>query len=318
MVRLCEAASPGGKYSTLIFPGLKKLPGVKAVITHKDTKGIMLAPDQFILCNERVNCFADEIAAIAAVDEDTASEAAELIRVEYEPLPPLFSVKEATAEGAPILHKHLDSNLADEVNLNFGNAEKAFSQSEHIRFDEYTVHPTHSCFSEHHVVVADYSLPDKLTIWTPIQSFIFIKMNMAFNFGLKESNVRIMNLNTGGAFCGRGADEPHHYIAALLSRKTGKPVKIRCSADEEFIVFHGGGKYNFKLKTGVKNDGTLKAIEADLLLDCGAYMKKCTTQAIANAVSNAIGYPIKELPITPERVLAAISQKKKEGSINKK
>ena len=93
---------------------------------------------------------------------------------------------------------------------------------------------------------------------------------MSFKLGLPASSVRIMNLNTGGAFCGRGADKPHHYIAALLSRKAGKPVKIRCSADEEFIVYHGGGTYNFTLKTGVMKDGAIKAIETDLLLDCGA------------------------------------------------
>lgn len=271
--KIVRSSIPRGKILNIDTSRAEKLPGVKAVIIHKDTDGIMLGSDQLVLCDNIVNCFGDEVAAVAAVDEDTATEAVELIRVDYEPMTPIFSVKEATAEGAPILHVHLDSNYADEVNMNFGDAEKAFSQSEHIRLDEYTVYPTHSCFSEHHIVLADYSLSDKLTIWTPIQASIFIQMNMAFKFGLPESNVRIMNLNTGGAFCGRGADEPHHYIAALLSRKTGKPMKIRCTADEEFIVFHGGGKYNFRLKTGVMKDGTLKAIEADLLLDCGAYMK---------------------------------------------
>jgi CO/xanthine dehydrogenase Mo-binding subunit len=156
--------------------------------------------------------------------------------------------------------------------MNFGDADKAFSESEHVRVDEYTAYPTHQCFSEHHTVLADYSLPDKLTVWTPVQGSIFIQMNMAFKFGLSQSNVRIMNLNTGGAFCGRGGDKPHHYVAAVLSRKTGRPVRISCTADEEFIVHRGGGKYSFKLKTGVMKDGTLKAIQADLLLDCGAYM----------------------------------------------
>jgi CO/xanthine dehydrogenase Mo-binding subunit len=85
-------------------------------------------------------------------------------------------------------------------------------------------------------------MPDKLTVWTPIQISIFIQMNMAFKFGLPQSSVRIMNLNTGGAFCGRGADKPHHYIAAILSRKTGRPVKIRCTGEEEFIVHRGGRK----------------------------------------------------------------------------
>jgi 4-hydroxybenzoyl-CoA reductase subunit alpha len=109
-------------------------------------------------------------------------------------------------------------------------------------------------------------------MWTPIQVATIIQMNMAFKFDLPESSIRIMNLNSGGCFCGRGSDKAHHYIATILSRKTGRPVKIRCTADEEFLVFRGGGKYSFTFKTGVVKDGTLKVVDADLLLDCGAYM----------------------------------------------
>ncbi len=250
----------------------EKLPGVKAVITYKDTNDLMIGPDQFLLCEENVKCFGDEIAAVAAVDEDIAAEAAELIKIEYEPLSPILSIEDAIAEGAPILHDHLDDNIATDHNVCFGDADKAFAEAEYIRTDEYVINPTHSCFSEQHIVLADFSLPDKLTIWTPIQSATFIQMNMSFKFGLPLSRIRLMNLNTGGAFCGRGSDIAHHYIAALLSRKTGKPVKIRCTADEEFIVFRGGGRYQFKIKTGVMKDGRLKAVEADLSLDSGAYM----------------------------------------------
>ena len=270
--KIVRSSIPRGKIVKLDTSRAEKLPGVKAVITHQDTNSMMYGSDQFLLSDDRVNCFGDEIAAVAAVDEDTAWEAAELIRVEYEPLPPVFSVEDAAAEGAPLLHEYNENNFADDLSMNFGDGEKAFSEAQHIRTDTYTVHPSHSCFSEHHTVLADYSLPDQLTIWTPIQASIHIQMNMSFKLGLPASSVRIMNLNTGGAFCGRGADKPHHYIAALLSRKAGKPVKIRCSADEEFIVYHGGGTYNFSLKTGVMKDGAIKAIETDLLLDCGAYM----------------------------------------------
>ncbi len=270
--KIVRSAIPSGKILNIDTSRAEKLPGVKAVITHKDTDGLMVGADQLLLRDDSVNYFGDEIAAVAAVDEDTAIEAAELITVEYEPMSPLLSVEEAAVEGARVIHNHLDSNQADDVTMNFGDAEKAFAESDHIRVDEYTINPSHSAFSEQHIVLADYSLPDKLTIWTPIQSSVIIQMNMAFKFNLPVSKVRIMNLNTGGAFCGRGSDKAHHYIAALLSRRTGRPVKIRCTADEEFLVFRGGGTYNFKFKTGAKKDGTLKAIGAELLLDCGAYM----------------------------------------------
>jgi len=270
--KIVRSSIPSGKILNIDVSRAEKLPCVKAIITHKSTDGLMLGPDQMLFGSDRVNHFGDEIAAVAAIDEDTAAEAADLIKVEYEPLPPVFSVEEATAEGACIIHDHLDDNYSDDISMNFGDADKAFSETEHVRTDEYTIYPTHSCFAEHHIVLVDFSLPNRLKIWTPIQCSIFIQMNMAQKFSLPLSNVRIINLNTGGAFCGRGSDKPHHYIAALLSRNTGKPVKIRCTTNEEFIVHRGGGKYSFKLRTGIMKDGTLKAIEADLLLDCGAYM----------------------------------------------
>jgi 4-hydroxybenzoyl-CoA reductase subunit alpha len=270
--KIVRSSIPRGKILTIDTSMAQKLPGVRAIITHKDTNGLVVGPDQPLLREDSVNYFGDEIAAVAAVDEDTANEAADLIKVEYEPMTPLLSAEEGIAEGAPIIHEYLENNLADDLTMNFGDADKAFSESEHIRVDEYTVKPTHSCYAEHHIVLADYSLPDKLTIWTPTQVTTLIQMNMAFKLSLPESNVRIMNLNSGGCFCGRASDKAHHYIAVLLSRKTGKPVKIRCTADEEFLVFRGGGNYSFRFRTGVMKDGTLKVIESDLLLDCGAYM----------------------------------------------
>ena len=129
------------------------------------------------------------------------------------------------AAGAPALHDFLTDNIADEISMSFGEPDRAFAESEHIREDEFSVQPTHSAFSEHHIVLADFSLSDRLTIWTPIQSSAIIKSSMARNLGLTDSNVRIVNLHTGGAFCGRGADKPHHYIAALSFTKSGQAGK---------------------------------------------------------------------------------------------
>ena len=271
--KIVRSPIPSGKILHIDTSKAEKLPGVRAVITYKDTSGLMSGSDKFLLCENMVHFFGDEVAAVAAVDEDTALEAAELIKIDYDPLKPIFSMEEAMAAGAPALHDFMTDNIADEITMSFGEPDQAFAESDYIREDEFSVQPTHSAFSEHHIVLADFSLPDRLTIWTPIQSSAIIKSSMARNLSLTDSSVRIVNLHTGGAFCGRGADKPHHYIAALLSRKAGRPVKIMCTADEEFLVYRGGGKYKFKLRTGVKKDGTLMVMDADLLHDCGAYME---------------------------------------------
>ena len=110
----------------------EKLPGVKAVITHKDSAGIMVGPDQQLLCDEMVHYIGDEVAGVAAADEDSACEAAELIKVNYEPLPPILSIEEAIAPDAPILKPYYEDNYADENTLNFGDADKAFTESDHV------------------------------------------------------------------------------------------------------------------------------------------------------------------------------------------
>jgi 4-hydroxybenzoyl-CoA reductase subunit alpha len=262
-----------GKIVNIDTSRAEKVPGVKAIIIHQDTGGLMMGPDQYALCDEMVNYFGDEVAAVAAVDEETACEAVELIKVDYEPMTPVLSIEEATAEGAPVLHKHFEDNYADEVTMNFGDTEKAFSESDYMRVDEYTTNPNHNCFAELHAVVADYSMPGKLSVWTPTQSSTLVQKAMAESFGLPESNVRILNLNTGGAFSGRGSARVHHYAAAILSRKSGRPVKITSTEDEEFLVCRSNGKSAFAFKTGVMKDGTLKVIEADFVQDCGAYVE---------------------------------------------
>lgn len=249
----------------------ERLAGVKAVVTHKDCPGLRTGSDRELLCSDMVNFIGDEVAAVAAIDEDTAAEAAELIGVEYEPLEAVFSMEEATAAGAPIIHKGRESNYMDKFDIDIGNVEKAFSEAEHVRIGEYTFNPNHNCFAEHHVVVADYSLPGKLSIWMPNQSPLFVQKGMSGVLGISESNVRVFNLNTGGAFSGRIGPRKHNFIAAILSKKASRPVKIRCTADEEFVVYPGGGYFKYIIKTGILKDGTLKATEATYLFDCGAY-----------------------------------------------
>lgn len=272
--KIVRSPIPRGKIISIDTSPAEKLPGVVAVITHKDSGGLMVGPDQQLLCESMVNYIGDEVAAVAALDEDTAAAAAELIKVEYEPLPALLSLEEAAAPGAPVLHEYYTDNFADERTYLFGDPDRAFAESDHVRVDEFIVHPNHNCFAELHTVLADYSLPGKLSIWTPTQTANLFQKSLAQNLRLSESDVRVCSLNTGGAFSGRTSAKTHHYIAALLSRKAARPVKIMADSDEEFIMCRAGGRNTYRLKTGVMRDGRIKVIEADFLHDCGAYVEE--------------------------------------------
>ncbi|MFC1591586.1 xanthine dehydrogenase family protein molybdopterin-binding subunit [Thermodesulfobacteriota bacterium] len=271
--KIVRSPIPRGRVLSIDTSLAEKLPGVKAVITHLDTGGLMVGPDQQLLCTETVNYIGDEVAAVAAVDEDTAAEAADLIRVEYEPMPALLTLEEARAPDAPILQPYYEDNYADDRTTILGDPDRAFDEVDHIRVDEFVAYPNHNCFAELHIALADFSLPDRLSIWSPTQTASLFQKDIAQNLGLSESNVRLCSLNTGGAFSGRVSVKPHHYIAALLSRKAGRPVKVMVDADEEFIACRAGGKNTYRLKTGYMRDGTLKVIEADFLHDCGAYVE---------------------------------------------
>ncbi|MCP4713506.1 MAG: xanthine dehydrogenase family protein molybdopterin-binding subunit, partial [Deltaproteobacteria bacterium] len=229
--KIVRSTIPHGKITDIDTSRAAQLPGVKAIITHRDCNGIMIGPDQQLLCDETVNYIGDEVAAVAATDEATAAEAAELIQISYEKLPALLTITEATAPDAPTLNPYYDDNYADDRTTVLGDPDKAFENVDHIRIDEFSARPNHNCFAELHTTVADFSLPDKLSIWTPTQTATLFQKDLAQKLGLSESNVRVCCLNTGGAFSGRVSVKPHHVIAALLSRKTGRPVSYIADSD---------------------------------------------------------------------------------------
>ena len=247
------------------------LPGVRAVVTGRDAPGLMFSEHQPVLAVDTVNYIGEEVAAVAAADLATAEEAVRLIRVEYEILEPALTLRAALKNDAPVIHERAPGNIGPVHSQDFGDPDEAFAASDFIFEDEFKTPVQHNTLAEFHVALADFSNPDKLHMWTPTQGAPMYKMQLAEAFGLKESQVRIVYQNVGGAFTGRGRAKPHHLIAALLSRTAGKPVKVKATGDEEFIMFRGSGDTLYKFRTGVSRDGRIRALEADVTFDAGAH-----------------------------------------------
>jgi CO/xanthine dehydrogenase Mo-binding subunit len=247
------------------------LPGVKAVVTGKDAPGLMFSEHQPVLAQDVVNYVGEEVAAVAATDLATAEDAIELIDVEYELLPAVKLVRDALKPDAPTIHERAPGNIGPTHAQDFGDPDAALAASDLIVEDEFKSPVQHNTLAELHVALADFSNPDKLHMYTPTQGAPMYKMQLAEAFGLQESQVRIVYPNVGGAFTGRGRAKPHHLIAALLSRTAGKPVKLKATGDEEFIMFRGSGDTFYKFRTGVTKDGTIKVLEIDVTFDCGAH-----------------------------------------------
>ncbi|MFW2403970.1 MAG: xanthine dehydrogenase family protein molybdopterin-binding subunit [Gammaproteobacteria bacterium] len=271
--KIVRSPHPSARIVSIDTSEAEALPGVKAIITAPDAKGIVIGMYQPLLPAEFVKFIGHEVAAVAALDEATAAAAAKLIKVEYEVLPPVLAMTKAMREDAPQLHKKAQRNVGWEENLNYGDPDSAFADCDVIREDEYVTNPSHNCYAEYHVCVADFTKAGQLTMWTPTQTALLFQKSLAAGLKLSDSDVRLLTLNTGGGFTGRTATRPHHFLAALLSRKAGRPVRIRASGDEEFTMCHAGGKVIYKLKSGATKDGHLKVIEADLLFDSGAYVE---------------------------------------------
>ena len=248
------------------------VPGVKAILTPEDGKDVWIGMNQPLLPPDGVVKYVGhEVVAIAATSERIAAKAAKLVEVEYEILPSLTDPREAIKEGAIQLHEKAKGNIGWELNLDQGDPDKVFAECDVIREDEFITNASHNCYAEYHVCVSDFSQAGKLVVWTPTQTAILFQKSIAAAFQMDESDVRLLTLNTGGGFTGRTSARPHHYLSALLSRKAGRPVRLRAAGDEEFIMCRAGGKVIYKLRSGASKDGKLKVIEADLLFDNGAY-----------------------------------------------
>ena len=247
------------------------LSGVKLVITGEDFPELMFSEFQPVFAQDVVNYVGEEVAAVAAADLMTAEEALSLIEVEYDVLEPALDVRQALKSDAVQIHERAPGNIGPTHQQDFGDPDQAFADSAFIFEDEFKSPVQHNTLAEFHVALADFSNPDKLHMWTPTQGAPLYKMQLAEAFGLRESQVRIIYENVGGAFTGRGRAKPHHLIAAALSRKVGKPVKIKATGDEEFIMFRGSGDTFYKFRTGVAKDGVIKALEIEATFDSGGH-----------------------------------------------
>lgn len=255
------------------------LPGVRAVITAKDTPQIKFSfvkalSDKYPLCLDKVRFVGDEVAAVAADDLETAERAIRLIKVEYEPLPGVFDPEEAMQPGAPIIHEDKPSNVTLEVHKEFGNLEEGFKASDRIFEDKYVTQKVNHCCMETQGCIAHWDATDRLTVWAPHQAPHTVRQELARILDIPERKVRVIRTPLGGAFGSRLVTDMKEPIAAILSRKTGRPVKIVNTREEEFTTAKTRYPYVVYLKTGVTNDGRILARQARVIVDNGAYNDK--------------------------------------------
>ncbi len=252
----------------------ERLPGVKSVITFKDIPpykiGYSIHADKYALCKDKVRYVGDEVAAVAAVDEATAEKALNQILVDYEILQPVIDPLQAMKPEAARLHEERSSNISVESHYEYGSTAKGFKDADHIFEDTFeTQRQCHVCM-ETHGCIASWNMDNSLSVWTPTQIPHLMKRFLAKAFKLPFNKVRINKVGVGGAFGARTDLFPYDIIASCLSKKTGRPVKLILSREEEFFATVTRHPSVVTIKTGVKgNKITTRQVKA--ILNAGAY-----------------------------------------------
>ncbi len=253
----------------------EKVSGVKGIITAKDVPhnnwGHSGRNDEQVLAFDKVRYIGDEVAAVAAIDEDTAEEALDLISVEYQELPAVFDIEEAMKPDAPRIHEDLVSNIGCEQVLERGDIEKGFQEADVIVEDTFTTQGVVHSHIEPVACVASWDADGKLTLWQGGMWPSGIRLDLATVLNLPLSMIRVINCHVGGAHGNRIRIIWGYPIAAILSKKTGRPVKIIQTREEEFITTRYRPVCKLWMKLGAKKDGTLTAEHVKWLRDNGAY-----------------------------------------------
>ncbi len=275
-VKILRSPYPHARVKNIDASRAEALPGVKAILTPADV------PD-FPIHNRETAPFltmpvlastaryaGDEILAVAAVDEETAQSALELIKVDYEKLPFVLDAEEAVKETAPKLYP--EGNVIQESadTIIRGDVEEGFRQADVILEEKYKTHLIQHVTMEPRVAVAAWS-GRRLTLWDSHKNPFRVRTDVARALGLRVNQVKVLTPYIGGDFGDKAFVERYHIIVALLAMKTGQPVRIDYTREENYLSAHHRYPTTWYLKYGVKKDGTLTAIEVKLYADLGAY-----------------------------------------------
>ncbi|MEM7160262.1 MAG: xanthine dehydrogenase family protein molybdopterin-binding subunit [Myxococcota bacterium] len=255
--------------------------GVFGVVTGQDFKipyGIIpWTPDENALAVDKALHVGDGVAAVAAIDEDTANEALAAIDIEYEVLPALFDPEESLASDVQINPYSRKGNLSKKVLLEFGDVEGGIEGADLVVEGEYFFEGTTHAAIEPHCAVAFVERGGSggddglLTVWSATQVSHYLHRELAKVLEIPAHRIRVIQPPLGGAFGGKSEPFDLEFCVAKLAYKTGRPVKILYTREEVFYSHRGRHPMRMKYRTGFDKTGKIKAVDARTVLDGGAY-----------------------------------------------
>jgi 4-hydroxybenzoyl-CoA reductase alpha subunit len=274
--RMLRSPHPHARIRRLDVSRAAAHPGVLATLVGTELPipfGILpVSQDEHALAVDTVRFVGDPVAAVAALDEETAEEALGLIEVDYEVLPALMTIEEALAREDARIHDYGPrGNVHKEVSFDFGDVEEGFREADHVREDTFFFEGNTHLPLEQHAALASFGPDGKLTLWSSTQTPHYVHRALAKVLEMPPAHVRVIALPNGGGFGGKSDPFGHEIAACRLSMKTGRPVKITLTREEVFYCHRGRHPVRMWIKTGLRRDGAITAMHFRSALDGGAY-----------------------------------------------
>ncbi len=301
--KILHSPYPHARIKCIDTSRAKTLDGVVAVVTGEDAPnryGILpVGHDETALAVDKVRYIGDNVACVAAISEEIAERALELIDVEYETLPAYFDPEEAMKAETDLIHEHRPNNLEKDYHHVFGDPEQGFADADYVHEARYVANEVTHAAMEPHSTLAKFELDPhtgklgRLTVWSSTQVPYYLQHKLSLVLEMPMSQIRVIKPLVGGGFGGKSEVIPLEIIAAVAARAAKAPVKITYTREEVFWAHRGRPRTIIDLKTGVKNDGRVTSVACKVIQDGGAY---CSYGVVTILYSGALLGALYDIP----------------------
>ncbi len=310
--RIVRSPHPHALIKSIDTSAAEKLPGVKAVVTGKDFPGLtgLYLRDRHIFCRDRVRYVGDPVVGIAAVSEEIAQKATELVKVEYEVLPPVTDAEFGASPEAPLLHPDLGSyevvnfinpqpgtNKANHFKIRKGDVDQVWEKCAAVVERKYKIPHIQHVPIEPHIVIAKVDDTGHITLWASSQSPFAQRHLIAVAMGVSEGQIQVIAPYVGGGFGSKAGVSMEALAVAIATKTKGRPVKLRLTREEEFYTAFVRQGLTSHFKIGCDKEGNLLALESSYYWDAGAYTEYGVNITRASGYSGTGPYDIPNVKI---------------------
>ncbi len=307
--KFLRSTYPHARIKSIDTSAAKNLSGVRAVIIGKElpiTFGVLpISQDETAMAVEKTRYVGEIVAAVAADNDKIAKIACDLIKIEYVPLHPFLEMEESLEDVGEKeqIHSHskFNNNIHKKAELRFGDQQKGLSKAVHTCRVDFQFQGVTHAFTEPHAATAWWD-KDGLTMITATQVPHYLHRYLSKVLEVPMNRVRVIKPYVGGGFGGKSDPFPHEMIIAHLSRRLGQAVRVKLNREEVFLTNHGRHPTKMTMEMGINPDGKFEVLDADIVIDGGAYASFGVVTTYYNGVLLQAPYKIDNLGFRTRRV----------------